>query len=174
MPLAEILGPWHSLFSLAGSASATLIGLLFVAAVVSSEYYRQDGRPGVHLFISPSVVHFTTVLVACLVALAPLANQLLIAALIGSDGSFGLLYATVVWRRMMRQGFFARMDWEDRIWYLALPTVGYATMLAAGTSFVLELGIACGILAIAMVALLLVGIHNAWDITVWMIMRRRD
>jgi hypothetical protein len=44
MALADVLGPWYSFYSLAGSASATLIGLLFVAASVSSGPSTQD-RP---------------------------------------------------------------------------------------------------------------------------------
>jgi hypothetical protein len=173
MTLAEVLKSWSRLYSLAGNASATLIGLLFVAALVSSGY-TQDRNPGLRLFISPSVVHFSIVLVASLIALALLENQLFIAVLVGSDGLFGVIYASLVLHRMMQQGFLARIDWEDRVWYLALPTIGYAMMVAAAVSFLLEISIACGLLALAMVALLLAGIRNAWDITVWMITRRMD
>jgi hypothetical protein len=126
------------------------------------------------VFLSPSVVHFTTVFVACLIAIAPLPNRFEVAALVSGDGLFGLVYAGAVWRRMARYGFIAKLDFEDRLWYAALPTIGYAIVLGAGASFLLEMGIAPGVLALAMGALLLVGIRNAWDITAWMVIGRQD
>jgi hypothetical protein len=38
----------------------------------------------------------------------------------------------------------------------------------------LRLDAGCVVLAASLGALLLVGIHNAWDITIWTITRRRE
>jgi hypothetical protein len=38
----------------------------------------------------------------------------------------------------------------------------------------LRLDLGCVVFALSMGVLLLVGIHNAWDITVWTITRRRE
>ncbi len=51
---------------------------------------------------------------------------------------------------------------------------GYLLAIAAGCGLALRLTIGCEVLAVAMVALLITGIHNAWDITLWAIARRNS
>lgn len=150
-----------------GSASATLIGLLFVAASVGFGVYRPEKRPALRTFLSPSVVHFTCVLAASLIAICPLRSWMLLGVLIGGDGVFGLVYAGLVWHRMVRHGLSALVDLEDRIWYAALPAVAYAIMSAAAAMLVAQREAGCAVLAMAMGLLMLVAIRNVWDITVW-------
>ena len=170
-PVPEVMAAWHDLYMLVGSASATLVGLLFVAASVGSRFYTRDRYPAVRAFLSPSVVHFTSVLVACLIAVAPIRSSKILAGLLGSDGLFGLLYAVHVWRNIIRHSFTTVIDLEDRVWYAVLPAVGYVIMIAASVTFPLEVYAGCGVLALAMIVLLLVGIRNAWDMTVFTIIR---
>jgi hypothetical protein len=169
--LAEVLGAWHDLYMLVGTASATLVGLLFVAASVGARFFTADRHMALRLFLSPSVVHFTSVLVACLIAISPLRSWKVLAAFLGGDSLFGLLYAAVVWRNMVRHGFTTNIDVEDRVCYAVLPALGYAIMAAACLVLADEVDAGCGMLAFAMVVLLLVGIRNAWDMTAWMIIR---
>ena len=172
--LAEVLGSWHDLYMLAGAASATLVGLLFVAASVGSRFYTADRYPALRAFLSPSVAHFTSVLVACLIAVAPLRNWEVLAALLGTDSLVGLAYAALVSRNMVQHGFTTRLDLDDRVFYVVLPPLCYAMMAAACGALYRKLDAGCGILALAMVLLLLVGIRNAWDMTVWTIIRTDD
>lgn len=174
MPLPDVVRDWHDLLMLFGTASATLIGLLFVAASVGSGAYSADKRPALRSFLSPTVVHFACVLVGCLVALAPLRSWGLFGALIGGDGLFGVAYAATVWRCMVHHGLSTRIDLEDRTCYAVPPAVGYAVMAAAGVTLLLGMASGCGVLAVAMGLLLLVGIRNAWDITVWTVARRPE
>ena len=55
-----------------------------------------------------------------------------------------------------------------------LPVVGYLFETALGRHAGRAVGPGMLALALSMGMLLVVGIHNAWDITVWIITRRRD
>lgn len=70
-PMNEALATWHDFYALLGEASATMIGLLFVAASVGSGVFSQSQRGAVRMFLSASVVQFATILGSCLVVLAP-------------------------------------------------------------------------------------------------------
>jgi hypothetical protein len=172
--VTDAVGRWHDFYMLIGSASATLIGLLFVAVSVGSTVFTAEKQHGLRTFLSPNVFHFTSVLAACLIGVAPTGNWATFATLIGCDGLFGLAYAGAVWRRMVRHGLSSRIGIEDRVWYAALPAVGYAIMIAAGAILLLQSDAGCGVLALAMGMLLLAGIRNAWDMTTWVVVRRRD
>jgi hypothetical protein len=174
-PLIESIREWHDTYMLFGTASATLIGLLFVAASVGSSFFNQEKHPALRAFLSPSLVHFTCVLAACLIVISPLRSSLLLGGLIVGDGLFGMLYVGLVWRSMVRHGFSATIDLEDRMWYAVLPAVGYMIMVVAGAATLAQqIDSGCAVLAVAMGSLTLVGIRNAWDMTVWTVVRRPD
>jgi hypothetical protein len=173
-PLVEALEPWHDLYILTGTAAATLVGLLFVAASVGSGVFNEERRPAFRAFVSPSVVHFTSVLATSLIAVAPVRDWSRLGLLIGALGLFGTAYSSLVWRSIIRHGLSATIDIEDRIWYAALPAIAYATLVAAGLALLAPNQAGLDLLAGGMGLLLVVGIRNAWDITAWMITRHRD
>ena len=63
---------------------------------------------------------------------------------------------------------------EDRIYYAALPVVGHLLMGLAGLLLALQIALGGDVLAGAVLLLMVTGIRNAWDITVWIIMRPRN
>lgn len=172
--LPDVLGPWHEFYSLVGTASATLIGLLFVAASVGSGIFSMNRPHTVRAFLSSSVVHFTFVLTACLVASAPIRQWAILGTLAAILGGAGLAYAGLVWRTMVRSGLTGNLDVWDRLLYGRIPVVGYVILAASGGVFFLHTTFACDMLAVAIGVLLLAGIRNAWDITIWAVTRRRD
>jgi hypothetical protein len=68
--LTESLRHWHEFYTLLGTASATMVGLLFVAATVGSGVFSTDRRGALGMFLSASVVHFSSILATCLIVLA--------------------------------------------------------------------------------------------------------
>jgi len=174
MPVAEAMGHWHEFYTLLGTASATLVGLLFVAATVASGVFSSDRRAPMRVFLSASVVHFCGILAVCLIVLAPVLNWLLFGAMILGCGTFGLIYCGLVWRDSVRDGLNASIDLEDRIWYIAVPVIGYLIEAAAGVIMALRFSLGPDVLAVAAGVLMVTGIHNAWDITIWIITRRRE
>jgi hypothetical protein len=155
MPMAEAMARWHEFYMLLGTASATLVGLLFVAATVSSGVFSSNRRAPLRVFLSATVVHFSGILAVCLIVLAPLQSWL----------PFGLL--------ILGCGI-AAIDLEDRIWYLLVPVIGYLLEAATGVALSLRLDPGCTAVAFAVGVLMVAGIHNAWDITIWIITRPRE
>lgn len=172
--LADSLAPWHDLYVVTGTAAATLVGLLFVAASVGSGVFTEERRPAFRAFVSPSVVHFSSVLAASLVTIAPVRRWSILAALVSALGLFGIAYCGIVGRAMVRYGLAANIDLEDRIWYAGLPAIAYATLAAASLPLFSENPTGLTVLACGMGLLLLAGIRNAWDITSWAITRHRE
>lgn len=171
--LTEALGHWHDFYGLAGEASATMVGLLFVAASVSSGVFSADRRSAQRVFLSASVVNFSSVLAACLVVLSPLGNGMFLGAAIVACGLLGLGHSSLAWRDTVHDGLIAKIDLEDRAWYFIMPIVGYLLEAASGLILALQWDEGCAALALSM-GLLLTGVHNAWDITIWSITRRRE
>ncbi len=173
MPLAAAMGPWHEFYTLLGTASATLVGLLFVAASVGSGVFSADRRAPLRIFLSASVVHFCGILAVCLLVLAPVRSWLVFGGLIVTGGLFGLIYCGLIWRDTVRDGLSVKIAWDDRLWYVAIPVVGYLAEAAAGVALTCRLESGPPATAAAMGVLIVVGVHNAWDITVWLITQRR-
>lgn len=172
--LHDILTEWHDFFVLLGTAAGTLVGLLFVAASVSSGVFSTERRAPMRVFLTATVVHFASVLAASLIVLLPLESWRALGAMVLICGLVGLGYSTLALRDSVRDGLINNIDWEDRTWYGLLPFAAYVAECAAG--FVLACGAAagCAVLAASMGLLLVAGIHNAWDITVWIITRRQE
>jgi hypothetical protein len=173
-PLVDALGRWHDFYALLGAASATLVGLLFVAATIGSGAFRSGRRAASRMFLTASVIHFTSLLIVCLIVLAPGQTWVSLGAMILACWIFGLGYYAVAWHDSVRDGLSAAIEWDDRIWYAGLPVVCYLFEAGSGVAFVLRSDWGCMALALSMGLLLLVGIHNAWDITLWSITRRRE
>jgi hypothetical protein len=171
-PLSQILMQWHDFYALIGEASATLVALIFVAASIGAEVFTLKDQAGIRSFLSPTVVHFTAVLVICLLGSIPTETPVVLGALLGGVGAIGLVYSGWVWRRMMKHGIAASIDTVDRLWYALLPIPGYLVVIAAGLSLWRQSAFSLNVLASAMILLLLIGIRNAWDMTVWIIDRR--
>jgi hypothetical protein len=174
MPLAEAMSHWHEYYELLGTASATLVGLLFVTATIGAGVFTSNRRAPLRVFLSASVVHFSSILAVCLMVLAPLQSWLLFGLLILGCGLFGLVYCILIWRDSVRDGLNASIDLEDRIWYVLVPVVGYVLETATGAALTLRLDPGCAALALAVGVLMVAGIHNAWDITIWIITRPRE
>ena len=175
MPLlADAMGRWHDFYTLLGAASATLVGLLFVAATVGAGVFNNVRRAASRMFLSASVIHFSSLLITSLIVLAPGQTWISLGVMIVVCGIFGLAYYGLTWRDAVRDGLSAKIDLDDRIWYAVLPAVGYLFETASGVTLALRVDLGCLALAVSMGLLLIIGIHNAWDITLWSITRRRE
>jgi hypothetical protein len=172
-PLHGVLDEWHDFYVLLGTAAGTLVGLLFVAATVGSGVFSLDRRAPLRAFLSATVVHFSSVLVASLIVLLPLTSWILLGAMVLVCSLVSLGYSGLVLRDSVRDGLIANIDWEDRTWYGVLPFIAYVAEVAAGILLASGIVAGCAVLTACMGLLLVVGIHNAWDITVWIISRRQ-
>jgi hypothetical protein len=171
--LADRLRDWHDFYLLIGTASATLIGLMFVAASIGASYFTAEREAGLKAFLTPTVLHFTAVLVTCLVATAPAHNRASFGVLLAAIGAVGIAYAIRVWLHMNRRGITSTIDLADRAWYVFTPLLVYLLLGCAGLTVEAHVATALVVLSASVVLLLLVGIRNAWDMTVWIVIRAK-
>jgi hypothetical protein len=156
------LSEWDSFYVIVGSAAGALVGLQFVVMTLIAE--RPPGRSPEtgSAFATPTVMHFSSVLLLSAVLRAPWASIGPVATLWGLVGLTGTLYSVIVARRVRRQTIY-RPVLEDWSFHVLLPLAAYAMLAlcalaapfhARGTLF--GVGAAC-------LLLLFSGIHNAWD-----------
>ena len=171
-PLAELSGHWHEFYTLLGTASATMVGLLFVAATVASSAFSSGRQAALRVFLSASVVNFGLILAVCLIELAPVRSWFLLGMLIVGCGLSGLTHSCLAWRDTMHDGLISLIALDDRIWYIAMPILSYLLVAGSGATLAWQVDLGFTALASSMGLLLAVGLHNAWDITIWSVMRR--
>jgi hypothetical protein len=168
--IAEALGAWHDFYALIGTAAATLVGLTFVTASIGGGVFRPER--GTHSFPTPTIVHFSAILVTYLIVVAPGRQSATVSFLLIFDGAAGLAYCGWIWLRMLRHGLFVAIDAADRLWYAMLPAFGYVLVASAGIALVERDADGLYVLAIGLVILLIAAIRNAWAMTIWIIERR--
>jgi hypothetical protein len=167
---AELVHAWHDFYTIIGTAAATLLGAMFVVASILAISSKRS-EEGVQAFYTPTTAHLTGVLAVSLTLSTPSLASRGVATLLLVIGAAGLGYSLVVWLRMGRRGFTAMIDLADRLWYALSPVAGYLGIVAAAIALLLGSAYGLDVLAVAAALLLAASIRNAWDITVWMVMR---
>ena len=163
--LDQILRDWRDFYVMGGTAAATLVGLMFVFASIGASQLASRNLAAMRAFITPTVVHFGAALLVCMVSIMPGHSALGLGAAIGVAYS-GWILALIVRR------FAVGAAWEDRLFYALIPLLSYLLLLA---SAIVELderpSDANWLAATAIIALIVAGLRNAWDMTVWMTTR---
>lgn len=172
--LSEILRAWQNFYMLAGGASASLMGLVFVAASLATRLVDPDiAVAGVRAFVTPIIIHFSAVLVISMLVMIPAQTSGSFGGLLGAGGMIGLGYAVTtgvqLWRHHRKHTRVVRADW---LWRACLPGVGYLLILGAVPGLLTRTAASLNGLAFAVVILLLLGIRNAWDLFLWIARQR--
>jgi hypothetical protein len=167
---AELVEDWHDFDVLVGTAAATLVGLMFVAASIGASVFTEKDRAALKAFISPTVVHFTTVLVIAVVALVPTHEWHTLASLLALVGVAGAIYSASVWIELFVHRRF-NVDIVDRLFYAGFPLVGHLLLLLAAFFLWRQSEAGLDLLAAGQITLLLAGIRNAWDMMIWIVIR---
>ena len=170
-PLASMLEHWHEFYLLVGTAAATLVALLFVAASIGAGFLTVERLGATRTYMSPVVVHFTGVLFACALGLVPSHTRASFGLLIGAGSLVAAVYSGVIFMRVVKS---SAIDWVDRLAYGLAPVIGYAAALVAAGLFVLGSRRAPDVLAGALILLLIVNIRNAWDLALFMALKQPD
>ena len=168
---AEALKQWHDFYLLVGTAGATLLGLLFIAVSLGAGYLTEERQSGIRTFMSPVVIHFTSVFFLSAIALFPSHQARFFAALIGGTALIGAVVSTYITIQVVRTDMTNYV--EDYVAYGLLPGLGYLALLAAAVSIYLEKDFGLNVLAGALLLLTIVNIRNAWDLLLTMVHRHR-
>ena len=163
MPAADsLLTPWADFYVIVGTAGATLTGLMFVVVTLTSRARAPGDTHTVDAFATPNVVHFGAPLLVAGTLTAPWHDLAHAGVALGVYGLAGAGYCMLVLRRARRQTKY-RPVLEDWLFHVVFPTVVYAALAAAGFLLRRAPAPALFVAGAAAVALLGVGIHNAWD-----------
>jgi len=164
--IASPLAAWANFYVITGSAGAALTGLMFVALAVMTQVRREISREGIGAFSTPTVVHLSAVIVISAALSAPWPDLRLLQVCLLAAALAGLIYAAVIIRRFRRSRPY-RPDREDWTWHGVTPCVAY---LALGCGALLVAGAptsALYLLSVAILLLMVTGIHNAWDMVAY-------
>lgn len=163
---------WDNFFILAGSASATLMGLLFVAVTVGGTSFSTPRIVhGTRGFLTPALVHFGTVLLQALAQVVPWPSSWPVGIIFSLGGLLGLAYEITVVVRRHKVGLMLQ-GWRAWLPYVVVPALGYASLAVGAVELINEKSFAPYAIAAATTLLLFAGLYAAWDLTLWIIKNR--
>jgi hypothetical protein len=167
-----VLARWVSFYGICGTAAASLTGLQFVVVALVAQMRLRNSDGGLEAYSSPTVVHFGTVLLLSATLCAPWDGLSGVAALIAACGAAGLGFTGLVAWRTKRVAAYSPV-FEDWLWHVVLPLTVHAMLLAAGLTLVRHSTGALFTIATAVLLLLFIGIHNAWDTVTFLVIERQ-
>ena len=168
-----LLAEWDNFYVITGSSAAGLTGLTFVVIALSSDAKRVN-LGGLRAYVSPTIVHFGTVLAQAAYLSMPHQGVLSISLGLGTAGAAGLVYVGVIAASIGRISSTYTPVAEDWIWNAMLPAMVYGVLLAASILIWSRPEQCMFAVAGASLLLMFIGIHNAWDIAVWNSVRSQD
>jgi hypothetical protein len=148
--------------------------LQFVVLALIAERPQLGTPEASAAFATPTIVHFSTVLLLAAILSVPWQGVAVVSTLWGLVGLSGMAYTALVARRVRLQTAY-RPDLEDWSFHSLLPLAAYAVLalsaLAAHThAHEALLGVGA-----ATLLLLFVDIHNAWDaVSYFVFVRMRE
>ena len=163
------LSDWNNFYVIVGSSAAALTGLMFVTMALLAEFRASE--PAIHAFSTPTVVHFSAVLLQSAIMAAPWPSLKGARIALALDGVAGLAYTFVVFRRARQQTDYKPV-FEDWLFHAALPFAGYGILVAAAVELPVHALVLLFTIASASLLLLFVGLHNAWDTVTYVVVVR--
>jgi hypothetical protein len=160
MRLAALAG-WENFYVIVGSSAGALIGLQFVVMTLIADTPVATAQAA-SAFATPTIMHFAAVLLLSAVLSVPWPSLDAAAVLWGFVGLAGVMYSVAVARRMRVQAVY-RPDLEDWLFHLVLPFAAYVLLAVSAYAARVHLREAPFGVGAAVLLLLFIGIHNAWD-----------
>jgi hypothetical protein len=156
------LAAWGNFYAIVGGCAGGLIGLQFVVITLVGNSSKPVELATIDAFGTPTVVNFGSALTISAVVSAPWPSPLAVAIPLLLGGIAGLAYSTVVFRRARRQSGY-KPDLEDWIWYVIVPCGIYAMLTIGAAILPWRQNAGSFVVGGAVLALLLVGVRDAWD-----------
>jgi hypothetical protein len=168
----SLLEGWDNFYVILGSAAAGLMGLTFVIIALLSDA-RRSNPAGMSGYITPTIVHFGTVLALSAFLSVPRQNLTSLSLGFGATGLGTLIYTASIARNVRRFASDYVPVIEDWLWHVILPILVYGILFAAAFFIWREPKRSLYGVAASLTLLLFIGIHNAWDVAVSVTVQRR-
>lgn len=160
------LTEWESFYVIVGSSAAGLTGLTFVVIALAADA-RRVNTTGLSAFLTPTVVHFGSVLALSAFLSMPHPGFMSLSIGWGAGAVAGLIYVGNIVSRMRRNAGDYIPVREDWLWHVILPTLVYVFLLAMAFTVWRHPEQSLYGVGLLSVLVLFIGIHNAWDIAVY-------
>jgi hypothetical protein len=156
---------WHDFYITMGTASASLIGLLFVALSLNLDAITADSRDDLRAFAEQAFNSFSSVLLIAVFFLVPEQSHGILGGLyvlLGLIAGYRILRrAPAIWRGRSRDRLGAAAFWR-----FVLPTAATLGLAAAGIGLMLGQPSALYWLVTVIIGLLMSAARSSWDLLV--------
>ena len=163
---------WQNFYVIAGSAAGALTGLQFVVIALITQTRSAGSMREIRAFGTPTVVHFCAALLLSALMVAPWQGPAAFSACLGVCGIAGVAYSLTIFRHAREASYDP--DFEDTIWYIALPLTAHAATVAGAALLWWHPVWSAVVLAANTLLFLLLGIHNAWDSVTYIAVGRHE
>ncbi len=153
---------WENFYVIVGSSAGALIGLQFVVVTLIAERPPLRAAEASAAFTTPTIVHFGVVMLLSAIVSAPWNGITTPAILLGLVGLCGVAYMVIVARRMRVQITY-KPEFEDWLFHVVMPLVAYAMLTVSVFTASSHTHFTLFVVGSAVLMLLFIGIHNAWD-----------
>lgn len=160
------LASWEVFYVIVGASAAALIGLQFVVIVLGADLGALGAVTSLRAFATPTIVHFSAVLLLSALVAAPWPGRLGLAISLGACGVAGVVYGIRIVMHARRQTDYVP-DMEDWTWHVVLPFVAYGTVMVSAARFQRSPESTLFVVGAVVLLLLFIGIHNAWDAVIY-------
>ena len=164
------LAAWESFYVIVGSSAAALTGLQFVVIVLAADTKAIQPAP-TRAFATPTIVHFCAVLLIAAILSAPWHTLSSPGICLAVSGLLGFIYSLIVVRHARKQAEYKAVL-EDWLWHCVFPLISYVTVLMAAMFEPRHPVSSLFVIAAAVMSLLFIGIHNAWDSVTYIALSR--
>ena len=165
------LHSWEGFYVIVGTAVAALTGLQFVVIVLGAETGAVS-RGTTRAFGTPTIVHFSAVLFISALLGAPWHGPMPAAIGLAACGLAGVIYSIMVFVRTRAQADYVPVL-EDWLFHCAFPLLSYLALVIAAAFLPGSVDTPLFVVGAAAVALMFIGIHNAWDAVIYIALRER-
>lgn len=156
------LESWGNFYVIVGSSAGALTGLQFVVIALVADAQATGSMREIRAFATPTIVHFCAALLISGILSAPWHALYSVTVALAAVGGLGVLYALSVVRHARAQTGYAP-DLGDWLWYTACPVLTYVVLLISAVLLSRHSASLMFVIAATTLALLFLGIHNAWD-----------
>jgi hypothetical protein len=162
---------WENFYLLVGSAAGALIGLMFVVAMLTAGLDSKRVAQGARVYVTPIVFHFAVVLLVSTITAVPGLVLHASGAILAGCAAVGFVYSGTTTIRMFGRDWDDQPDLSDKFFYGIAPALLYLLGGAGALGLWLSPENAAYVIGGTMLALLLVGIRNAWDLATFLVHR---
>jgi len=164
-PFARTVESWHDFYIMIGTASATLVGLLFLSLSLNAEAITGQANYGARILAAQAFANFLSVVLFAVLFLIPNQGPLGLGLPLAGIGLLGLINTL---RRIIEARKAGARIWEigSVASRLAGSALCYVALLAVAASVVLGRGLSLYWLVPVMVLLIVEASRNAWNLLV--------